>query len=115
VRKFGGVLEHPSGSLLFGSILPLPGSYDRFGGFSISVDQFWFGHQARKRTYLYIYGCSIKDVPGHPLRFDAIQYGVGASNYKKGLYLKDISRKKREETPIDFAKYLISIAAKCSV
>ena len=63
VRRCGGVLEHPSGSLLwsapeFGEYgLPLVGSGpDAFGGQSFGVYQSGFGHVAPKRTWLYVVG-----------------------------------------------------------
>lgn len=65
VRAFGGVLEHPEGSALWADMdLPRPGAQglDQAGGFSISVDQSWWGHSARKRTWLYIVGLRRRDV-----------------------------------------------------
>lgn len=58
VRKCGGVLEHPAGSLLFSAVgLPIPGELpDAWGGRSIEVCQCDWGHVARKRTWLYIVG-----------------------------------------------------------
>ena len=58
IRKFGGVLEHPKGSRLWKFMqLPEPGAMpDEFGGFSILLDQWDFGHVARKPTKLYICG-----------------------------------------------------------
>ena len=53
VRAFGGVLEHPAGSALWKDhILPSPGERDQNGGFTLPIDQHWWGHKASKRTYL---------------------------------------------------------------
>ena len=59
VREFGGVLEHPAGSLLWKECnLPAAGGidHDEFGGWTLEVCQFFFGHVAIKRTWLYIVG-----------------------------------------------------------
>lgn len=53
IRKNGGCLEHPSQSGL-NKILPVPGVIDEFGGFTIHIDQFWFGHKAKKQTLIYM-------------------------------------------------------------
>jgi hypothetical protein len=70
VRKNGGVLEHPKGSrLLKEASLPLPGEFpDEFGGFTILIDQYHFGHVARKWTHLYIVGIKFDELPKIPVR-----------------------------------------------
>ena len=81
IRQFGGVLEHPSGSTLWGDMaLPMPGEIDHWGGYAICVDQFWWGHSIKKKN-----GRRIK---------------------------KEIIKREREETPIEFARFLIKIAEK---
>ena len=113
IRKYGGVLEHPRASRLWPEYLPLPGRTDEYGGYSISVDQFWWGHKARKRTLLYIVGCPHKELPPIPLRFDAIEHVVSSSSRSKRGKLKEIGKKEREATPVDFAIWLIKVAACC--
>ena len=70
VRKNGGVLEHPKGSKLWKeALLPIPGELpDEFGGFTILIDQYHFGHVARKWTHLYIVGIKLEEVPPIPFR-----------------------------------------------
>ena len=71
VRKFGGILEHPyDSSLWIERNIVKPGLVDEFGGFSIVFDQFDFGYYTRKRTRLYIVGCSINMLPRLPIRFE---------------------------------------------
>lgn len=62
VRAYGGVLEHPAGSLAWSAFdLPRPG---RNGwtrslsdpGWTTEVSQVVYGHRARKRTWLYYIG-----------------------------------------------------------
>ena len=70
VRKNGGVLEHPKGSRLWREApLPMPGEFpDEHGGFTLLIDQYHFGHVARKWTHLYIVGIEPKDLPKLPIR-----------------------------------------------
>lgn len=101
VRRCGGVVEHPYGSDLFSAMgLPEPGKSDRFG-FTICVDQFWFGHLARKRTLLYICGLE-GELPLFPLV-------LGEAPRK----LESLSKRMRDRTPPQFAEWLIDIARNC--
>lgn len=57
VTRWGGVLEHPAGSLAwarFGLLRPRRGSWQQdTPGWVTEVDQGRYGHRARKRTWLY--------------------------------------------------------------
>jgi len=67
VRRNGGIIEHPSGSKLFKKHLPDVGDFpDEFGGFTVEIDQFDFGHVAHKMTKLYICGLAPRDLPELP-------------------------------------------------
>lgn len=115
IQQWGGVLEHPATSLLWKEVpLPLPGQHDKYGGYTLCVDQFWWGHKAVKRTFLYIVGCPQHNLPSIPLRLDAVEYTVSSKIKKKSgrRTKKEITKKEREETPIEFAKFLIQIAEK---
>ncbi|WP_217698862.1 hypothetical protein [Sediminibacterium ginsengisoli] len=116
IRKCGGVLEHPEYSTLWAAAgLPRPGAgYDQYGGWSLSVDQSWWGHKARKRTWLYIVGVQAADVPPIPLSFDAVQYCIGGNHGSKfNKRLKDLPKADRERTPEPFAKWLYQLALIC--
>ena len=115
IRKNGGVLEHPRASKLWPEFLPMPGKIDEYGGYSVCVDQFWWGHKAKKNTLLYIVGCPIEELPAIPMRFDAVQYTVSSKIKKKSgrRIKKEIPKSEREKTPIDFAKWLIDVAIRC--
>jgi hypothetical protein len=64
IRKNGGVLEHPMGSLLWKEKdLPLPGNVDKYGGFTVQINQSWFGFPTPKQTYLYIVGIPYSHLP----------------------------------------------------
>lgn len=116
IRQVGGVLEHPRASKLWPTMnLPKPGEIDLYGGFSILINQSWFGHLAEKSTLLYICGLSKNDLPQIPIKFDAITHTVSSKIKKKSgrRIKKELSKKQREETPIDLAKWLIEVASKC--
>jgi hypothetical protein len=112
IRKNGGVLEHPEKSTLWGDqLLPKPGcGLDHYGGWSLSVDQFWWGHLARKRTWLYIVGLMRAEIPAWPISLNAITCVVASNYYTRRGPKRNLSNKKDTEgTPLEFAKYLISI------
>lgn len=113
IQKWGGVLEHPYGSSLWPEKdLPMPGIIDKFGGFSLCVNQSWWGHKAQKKTMLYIVGCKYTQLPPIPISFNLIEHVVRPS--KNGRGAKIITKKEREATPIDFAKWLIRVADICN-
>lgn len=118
VRKCGGVLEHPKNSTLWGECkLPdsrLDAEIDEYGGFTIHVDQFWWGHKARKSTKLYICGLRPVEVPKMPFKMGEPEYVCGGSKKRNG-WKKEISKAEREHTPIEFAKWLVELASRCSV
>jgi hypothetical protein len=116
IREVGGVLEHPRASKLWPTMsLPKPGEIDEFGGFSLCVNQHWWGHKAEKKTMLYICGIDKKDLPFIPINFDRIDFTVTSSIRKSSGRLKGrLGKKDNEGTPINFAKFLIGIASKCN-
>jgi len=108
VRKWGGVLEHPAGSSLWAKArLPRAGKGDdEYGGFTLSVDQYWFGHKAQKRTLLYVCGVKRTDVPDICFKMGRPTHGVCSS--KTGLL--ELSKKARMVTPVLFAEWLCGLA-----
>lgn len=116
IRKHGGVLEHPRASKLWKFLkLPQPGKKDEFGGFSLCINQSWFGHKAEKKTLLYIKGCQYSDLPPMPINFNAVEYTVSSKIKKKSgkRIKKEITKKEREATPLLLAEWLIAVAKKC--
>jgi hypothetical protein len=110
VRQWGGVMEHPAGSTLWKErALPKPGQRDEWG-FTFGLEQFWFGHLAQKRTWLYICGTQARDLPEIPMRF----------GYPKNLWSTHKNSMKRvrhsgirNATPPAFAKWLVETAERC--
>lgn len=104
VRRYGGVLEHPFQSALWRHCtLPHPGGVrDAWGGFTLLVDQGWWGHPAPKPTYLYVAGCAPADVPHMPVQL-----------HRAGGRTLKLSPADRERTPPDFAAWLVLLASRC--
>ena len=112
VRRFGGVLEHPESSTLWPAAdLPLPGAgSDDFGGWTLPVPQYWFGHRAMKRTWLYIVGCAPAQLPPIPLVLGDSPFVV--QSRKRDDHRPHISKAEREATPLPFAEWLLTVAAR---
>lgn len=104
VRRCGGVLEHPWGSTLWHAVgLPHPGKVDAWGGWTLLVDQGWWGHAAPKPTYLYIVGVTREQVGDLPVQ---LRRSVGRT--------LELSPADRERTPPAFARFLVELAGKCA-
>jgi len=111
VRRWGGVLEHPFRSTLWKAAkppLPLPGNIDEFGGWTLAVPQFWFGHAANKATWFYIVGLGPGDLPPIPLVLGQAEFVV--QTRKRADYRKHIPKADRERTPIKLAEWLVDLA-----
>ena len=112
VRENGGILEHPANSKLWRELsLPTGTDLDQYGGYTLSVDQFWWGHKARKKTWLYVVGVPRAELPPMPLKFGRATHTIGAcAKYKSAYKRPEVSHAEREHTPPDLAKWLVSIA-----
>lgn len=121
VRAFGGVLEHPAGSKLWGDddadgeggLLPPPGCRDVQGGYTIDVEQVEWGHACRKRTWLYLVGVprSAIEPPPFPGRAPTHCVSWDAERARRNGYaLKRASSAAGRRTPPLFAEYLVRLA-----
>lgn len=115
VRKYGGVLEHPAHSKFWNAArLPKPDEFrDEFGGYTIEVEQFHFGHLAEKKTWLYIVGSD--ELPAIPFRNGAPEYVIAPNRKKARDGRKCVTKKWREKTPTPFGKWLVELARRCHV
>lgn len=115
VRQWGGVLEHPARSTLWPIAgLPEPGHVDGWGGWTLVVDQNWWGHRAQKRTRLYIVGCAPSEIPRMPIRLGKAPCVLGLySKRNKARCRPSITKHERSATPLDFAVWLIELARRC--
>lgn len=111
VRKWGGVLEHPAGSTLWqDQDMPLPGSRDCFGGWTLPISQMWWGHKAEKKTWLYVVGCEPREIPDMPMILGDATHVVQSQKDDR----PHISKAEREHTPPLLAEWLVELAGKCS-
>jgi hypothetical protein len=119
VRHNGGVLEHPEASSLWAvADLPRPGAKpDSFGGWTFPIAQYWFGHRAMKMTWLYIVGVPPISVPKIPLVLGDSPRVIAQGTYKKGCpqWRPRVTLIEREATPIELAKWLLEVAARCAL
>lgn len=123
VRQWGGVLEHPKKSTLWPVAgLPEPGERDEFGGWTLPINQNWWGHRAEKPTRLYIVGCEPESIPDMPLVLGEASHVVGVAGRRRdGSRLRrgdagwrpEITKAEREHTPYDLAVWLVELARKC--
>lgn len=117
VRQWGGVLEHPAYSKLWEDCnLPKPGKRDQYG-FSYGVEQWWFGHPAKKSTWLYVVGCEPSEFPKHSFLMGYPQHCLGKSPYRgngdRRSKLFDNRKEARSATPPAFAAWLVETAERC--
>jgi hypothetical protein len=115
VRTFGGVLEHPAESTLFAHCgMPRPGQFpDDFGGWTLAVDQFIFGHRAEKSTWLYVVGISPDDLPDMPIRGGSPTHCIRPT--KSYPRLPSVTKAEREHTPPALAEWLVGLARRTRI
>jgi hypothetical protein len=133
VRTYGGILEHPAYSDAFSHFgLPTPkdkGGWQRgiCGGWSCHVEQWHYGHRAKKATWLYAFGANtlpslrwgatpdaaetafVTDGGGRVKRGRALVSWCG-NHTKSGDKRKRLGSKEASATPPEFREMLISIA-----
>lgn len=114
VRRWGGVLEHPAESTLWAAArLPRPGAgKDRFGGWTLAIEQFHWGHRAEKATWLYIVGCEPEDLPAMPRREGRATHCVRPT--KSYPRLPSITKAEREHTPPELGQWLRRLVELCT-
>lgn len=83
--------------------LPTPGQKpDQYGGWTLNIDQHWFGHRGTKRTNLYIVGLQPKQIPPYPITLNEITRSI-----------EKMGKAERERTPLELAMWLIKTAELC--
>lgn len=102
VIQNGGVLEHPSTSLLWKYFNLTPGNNP--DGYLHILDLSDFGFPARKRTGIFISGIDISEMPAPPLNLKQPTHSI------EGKHLPSIPKKMRSETPIEMCHYLVNLA-----
>jgi hypothetical protein len=122
VRRWGGVLEHPEHSHAWrahGLAPPLRAGWhaaDVHGGWCCRVEQGWYGHRARKATWLYAVGVELPSLrwgaaPGDFVRLDAGLHSKEerARAVKTGACQR-LSVVQRKATPVEFRDLLLACA-----
>lgn len=124
VRRWGGVLEHPADSRAWShfGLTPPPrtGGWhaaDFGGGWTCYVEQGFYGHAARKGTWLYAHGVDLPSLrwgEGEQ-RLDPVMVERHGYEYarRKGLVSMVGGKRKteiRNATPAEFRDLLLSIA-----
>ncbi len=112
VRKNGGVLEQPWTSKLIRYCgIPKPGEgIDQWGGYTLDIEQSWWGYPAAKRTWLYIVGVPLAKIPPYPLRLTALTHVVDTSKRGSSRRLKLLPKSRRSETVPSLCAWLLDIA-----
>ena len=107
VRLNGGILEHPTTSRLWKEAnLPVGMLQDEWGGFTVDVDQWDFGHLANKPTRFYICGIAREQLPLLPKR----KYGKAEKSITGQVAgTKRATQYEREYTPPALIEWLKSI------
>jgi hypothetical protein len=118
VRQWGGVLEHPKKSRLWGDqSLPAPGTRDEFGGFTLPIFQQWWGHRAEKATLLYIVGIEPFELPTIPFVMGSASHTISSKNSRlernHPRYRPEVTKAEREHTPRELAAWLVDVASMC--
>ncbi len=122
VRTFGGVLEHPALSLAWPAFnLPKPGiggwttTFDD-PGFTTQVSQVAYGHEARKRTWIYAVGCELPALNwGEPPATRQVsKFGLTKNNRgserSQALVANGMDKNKSNYTPASFRDVLLEMA-----
>jgi len=115
VRRCGGVLEHPAKSKAWAAYgLTKP----QGSGWQLTINNDWvcevwqsaYGHRANKATWLYCCGTPL------PAKWKRIKgaYQVGFHDQRgKTANKPTLSKNEANATPLEFAKWLVSIAKNC--
>jgi hypothetical protein len=116
VRAWGGVLEHPQGSKLWDAAgLPEPGESDRWNGFTLLVEQFWWGHRGGKPTWLYFAGIQREQLPSIPWVGGRPTHVICSSSLRGKWRRPEVSRPERDGTPLRLARWLVKAASSASI
>lgn len=116
IREWGGVLEHPAKSKLWPTLgLPEPGQRDKWGGWTYSAPQFWWGHLARKNTRFYICGIEPRELPEVPFKIGEPTHAITSATTRKAIregrkFYKELSVTDRMRTPEALAIWLVELA-----
>lgn len=109
VRRHRGILEHPSHSGLWAAEgLPFPGAdKDSYGGYTVEIEQWIFGHKAIKPTWLYCVGIRLPQMPEYNVNDRPAGGRARFNGDPNRSMLERMPATKRHLTPRPFAAWLI--------
>lgn len=114
VKIFGGILEHPAHTLAWKKFgLPVPsrtGGWTKgfCGGWSCYVEQYKYGHKAKKGTWLYSYQTELPTLKwGYTQETKSLSL-VSWCRHETGRHR--LTRKESNKTPEEFRNLLIKLA-----
>ncbi len=127
VRKFGGVLEHPAYSDAWAAhgLTPPPTgegwhAADFQGGWACYVEQWRYGHAAKKATWLYVFGVELQSMRwgrvnehrGHALiSFTRNRYGlIGRAKHDPNDKRRRLGPREASASPPEFRDVLVNMA-----
>jgi hypothetical protein len=118
VRRFGGVLEHPALSYAWDAYelpRPVPGGWTGSffdSGYTTEVAQVAYGHEARKRTWLYAVGCELPVLDWREPEARAKVSGFGLTRDKASRWTNQtaLNKGKSSCTPPSFRDALLAMA-----
>ncbi len=125
VRKWGGVLEHPSGSAAWAAFglrtPPRVGGWvaaDWDGGWTCCVDQGHYGHRGQKATWLYAVDVELpRLIWGKSPRRVVLPAGETPEQRRRRVRtgtVQNMSKRERTETPAEFRDVLLAMAKSAS-
>lgn len=85
---------------------------DEYGGFTCYVEQFRYGHPAKKATWLYCYGTELPELRWGLLADNSSTAPVSwcGNHVKSGERRPRVGKKAASATPIEFRDILIAMA-----
>jgi hypothetical protein len=118
VRTWGGVLEHPALTLAWPAHgLPVPGTHgwtQAIGddGYTTELSQVAYGHEARKRTWLYAVGCDLPSLDWREPQATAqvSAFGLTKPGGSRWKYAQALDKGKSKYTPPAFRDVLLAMA-----
>jgi len=119
VRRFGGILEHPALSYAWAAHdlpVPRPWSWQRSlldEGWVTEVSQVAYGHEARKRTWLYYVGEAdppTLDWREPPATKQVSAFGLTRGSKSRWTYADALDKNKSNYTPLAFRDVLLNLA-----
>lgn len=120
VRRWGGVLEHPAYSDAWAAHElnrpPTGGGWvnaDLLGGWTCYVEQFRYGHPAKKATWLYAFGIELPDLRWGLMRDreSAAPVSWCGNHVASGEVRPRLGKKRAAATPVAFRDALLEMAA----